>query len=99
VCAEWANFEPGPGQVKVHVEKLWTPDEFGFVFEELEAGLEQSQSYQAATPYRKLQIERFSVGVSKFGQDFEWYAHSALESGPPVRASTYSYHAAASRRF
>jgi hypothetical protein len=30
-CAEWANFEPVPGQVKIHVEKLWTPDDFGFV--------------------------------------------------------------------
>jgi hypothetical protein len=92
-------FVPVPGQVKIHVEKLWTLDDFGFAFQELESGLEQSQSYHAATPYRNLQIERFGAGVSKFGQAFEWYSHSALESGPPVRANTYSYHAAASRRF
>jgi hypothetical protein len=85
------------GQAKIHVEKLWTPDEFTHVFEDLERGLAQSQSYQAATPYRKLQIERFGAGVAKFGQAFEWHTYG--EGDAPVRADTYAYHAAASRRF
>jgi hypothetical protein len=96
-CAEWASFEPVLGQPKIHVEKLWTPDEFAHIFEEFHSGLGQSQSYQAATPYRKLQIERFSAGVEKFSQAFEWFARSAGEA--PVRADTYSCHGAASRRF
>jgi hypothetical protein len=96
-CAECANFEPVLGQAKIHVEKLWTPGEFTHVFEDLERGLAQSQSYQAAIPYRKLQIERFSAGVAKFGQAFKWHAYGKGDA--PVRADTYSYHAAASRPF
>jgi hypothetical protein len=98
-CAELASFEPVLRQPRIHVEKLWTPDEFGFVFQELETGLGQWQSYQSANPSRKLQIEKFGAGVAMFGQAFEWFPHSAVESGPPVRADAYSHHAAASRRF
>jgi hypothetical protein len=87
------------GQRKIHAEKLWTPDEFSHLFEELPSGLAQFQSCQTVTPSRKVQIERFSAGVEKFGQAFEWYAHSATEAGPSVRANMYSHHAAASRRF
>jgi hypothetical protein len=57
----------------------------------------KSQLYQAASPYGKLQIERFSAGVEKFGQAFEWLAHSTGEV--PMRADTFSYHAASFRRF
>jgi hypothetical protein len=96
-CAEWANFEPVLGQVKIHNEKLWTPDEFLHIFMELEGDLGTSQVYQSAPPYRRAQIERFSAGVAKFRQGFEWHAHA--DSDQPVRADTYSYHAAASRRF
>jgi hypothetical protein len=33
-CAEWANFMPKLGQSKIHVENLWTPNEFTHIFEQ-----------------------------------------------------------------
>jgi hypothetical protein len=94
-CAECANFEPVPGQLKVHVEHVWTPDEFGFVFEEAYKGLEESTVYQNGSPRIRSLMEKFVAGADKFGQPFEW--HGAEQA--PTRANHYSYHAAASRRF
>jgi hypothetical protein len=85
-CAEWANFEPVVGQPKIHVEHLWTPDEFGFVFEELHKGLENSEVYQNGSSQVRVQMEKFVAGANKFAQPFEW--HGAEDA--PVRANHYS---------
>jgi hypothetical protein len=97
-CAKWACFEPVLGQPKVHQEKLWTAADFTGVFQEWESLGDPSciQAYQTASPYRKEQMERFSVGIRKFHQAFTWELDS---EGAPVWAMGYSQRAAASRRF
>jgi hypothetical protein len=92
-CAEWANFQPVLGQSRIHQEKLWTRYEFTHVFEEGTI----AQTYRGATEFQKMQMDRFVMGISKFGQAFEWHPHA--DSEPPKRADYYAYRAAASRRF
>jgi hypothetical protein len=90
--AEWANFEPVLGQLKIHQERLWTPEEFAHIFEDETYSREPPR----ASEFRKRQMDRFMTGIRKFGQGFEW--HPRAESDPPKKADYYSYHAAASTR-
>jgi hypothetical protein len=91
-CAEWASFEPVLGQLKIHHETLWAPDEFTHIFED---GAFDEQ-YVQASDYKKRLMERFATGTQKFGQVYEWHSHADMD--PPKRADDYTYHAAASRR-
>jgi hypothetical protein len=92
-CAERASSRLVLGQPeKIHVEKLWTPDEFAHMFEE---GMYEQQ-FGIASEYCREQMVRFAVGTQSFGQHYEW--HSYADSDPPKRADYHAYHAAASQR-